>query len=525
MAAALLFMASCTDDPSTDETNDSEPTPSEKEVDEVVQWMDGRLQKEYMWMDEYNEKHSKFDLTLEWDKFLDKTLLSLTTNKEDGGKDSRGHRYIYTYVSREEKTKADDTRSSLPTTAGYGIELYPVVYIAFADGVVDGYGEDDAVFFIDHVYPGSAAAEAGLQRGDWIMQVNGQRITEANYQQLLAAVRGKSGNVKLTVYYYDEESEEDKLSDFSLTASDFEQNPVAYCDVLTLDESFEVADKKIGYLSYLSFDDEFDDVLVSAMTDLSQQGVTDMILDLRINSGGIVDSSVLLASMLMDESYVGPGKIYARLKHNPNNKMSKDVEYTLQNRYTPEGASAAVDLPNIGIEKLWVICSEYSASASEMVIVGLRGLGVDVELVGKRTEGKNCGMEVTYKTVDDYKYEFAPITFMNENGEGFSDYADGIAPDTDFAVYADDKTISEKLQAQSYFYPLPMTEWGDAARDIALCEVVKQICGTSLFDSSAEAFAPKHVVTRAGGAEPKYRTLEVRKDDLLSRGMIVRVEE
>lgn len=525
--ASVLFMASCGDDPTTTDPDNPSPSPSPTptpsvQVSEVVKWMDGRLQKEYMWMDEYNEKHSNFDLSLEWDKFLDETLLSLTTNTDDGGKDKYG-RYIYTNVTREEVTKANDTRSSFPTTAGYGIELHPVVYLGIADGLEDEYTDDNGVFMLDNVYQGSAAAEAGLKRGDWILQVNGEKITQDNYMELLTSVRATTGSTTLTVYYYDEESEEGKIGDFPLTASDFEQSPVAYCDVLTLDEKFGAGDKKIGYLSYLSFDDAFDDALVDAMTDLSQKGVTDMILDLRINSGGIVDSSVLLASMLMDESYVGPGKIYARLKHNPNNKMSKDVEHTLQNRYTPKGASAAVDLPNIGIEKLWVICSEFSASASEMVIVGLRGLGVDVELVGKLTEGKNCGMEVTYKTIDGYEYEFAPITFMNENGEGFSDYADGITPDIDFSLYEDDSSIKENLQAECYYYPMPRADWGDAQRDVALCEVVKQICGSTLFKSSATAFAPKSFVTRSG--EGRYRTLEARKDNLLSRGMIVRVEE
>lgn len=521
MAAAVLFMASCGDDPTTPEPTPT-PTPSVK-VDEVVKWMDGRLQKEYMWMDEYNEKHSNFDLSLAWDKFLDKTLLSLTTNKADGGEDDYG-RYIYTYVTREQKTKADYTRATFPTTAGYGIELHPVVYIGIAKSL-DGYTKDDGAFFIDHVYPGSAAEEAGLQRGDWILQVDGKKISQHNYSELIAAVRSKTGSAKLTAYYYDEQSEKGKIDDYSLTTSDFEQNPVAFCDVLTLDEKFGAGDKKVGYLSYLSFDGDFDDALVDAMTDLSQKGVTDMILDLRINGGGHVTSSVLLASMLLDESYVGPGKIYARLKHNPNNKVNEDEEYTLQNRYTPNGASASVDLPNIGINKLWVICSEYSASASEMVIVGLRGLGIDVELVGKRTEGKNCGMEVTYKTVDDYKYEFAPITFMNENGEGFSDYADGITPDFDFSIYEDDTSIDESLSDECYYYPMPRAEWGDAKRDFALCEVVKQICGSSLFESSAEAFAPKRVVTRSGGAEAKYKTLKFEREGLLSRGMIVELEE
>lgn len=515
--SSFAFMVSCGDDPTTPEPT---PTPPPgKQVSEVVKWMDERLQKEYMWMDEYNNKHSSFDRTLEWDEYLGATLLSMTTNMDDGGEDDYG-RYIYSYVTCEEKTKADATRAGLPTTTGYGFELHPVVYLGIAKNL-DGYTKDDGVFLIDHIYPGSAAEEAGLQRGDWILQVDGKKISQYNFSELHAALLTKTGSTKLTAYYYDEQSEESKIADFSLSVSDFEQNPVAYCDVLTLDEKFGAGDKKVGYLSYLSFDGDFDDALVDAMTDLSQKGVTDMILDLRINGGGHVNSSILLASMLLDESYVGPGKIYARLKHNPKNTVYDDEEHTLVNRYTPKGGSASVDLPNIGIQKLWVICSEFSASASEMVIVGLRGLGVDVELVGKRTEGKNCGMEVTYKTIDDYKYEFAPITFMNENGEGFSDYADGITPDFDFSIYEDNSSIDEGLSRECYYYPMPRAEWGDAKRDVALCEVVKQICGSSLFDSSTKAFAPKHIVTRAGGAEDKYKTFKIERNDLRSRGMII----
>ena len=60
--------------------------------DEVVIWVDERLQQEYYWLDEYNQKHSDFDFTLTYDKFLSQTLLSLTTNGMDGGVDARGNR-------------------------------------------------------------------------------------------------------------------------------------------------------------------------------------------------------------------------------------------------------------------------------------------------------------------------------------------------------------------------------------------------------------------------------------------------
>ena len=156
--------------------------------------------------------------------------------------------------------------------------------------------------------------------------------------------------------------------------------------------------------------------------------------------------------------------------------------------------------------------------------MGLRGLDVEVELIGNVTEGKNCGMEVTYFTDEEYKYEFAPITFMNENGKGFSDYGDGIVPEHHLAAYANDSSISATLQSQSNYFPIPITAWGDVSHDIALSEAVMQICGKSLFtsSSSAQAFAPRRATTRAGGAAlPERTNLKMERNDLRSRGLIV----
>lgn len=526
MAAAVLFMASCGDDPTTPEpTPTPTPTPTPdpgKKVSEVVKWMDERLQKEYMWLDEYNEKHAQFNLGLEWDEFLDKTLARLTTNTDDGS-EYEGQRSFYTYVTREESTtESSSTRATLPTINGYGLNLSPFPLLLSS---IEGYTNNDIGFAIEHAYPGSAAAEAGLDRGDLITKINGKKISRATYQDVWLDLQySKTGSITITAQTYDEENEKSEFKDFSISASAFEENPVAYSDVLTLDEKLSAGDKKIGYLSYLSFDADFDDVLVNAIKDLLQKGVTDMILDLRANGGGHVTSSVLLASMLLDESYVGEDKVYARLVHNPNNKVYEDKVHTLERARMNADASKVEDLPNIGVKKLWVICSELSASASEMLIVGLRGLDVEVELIGNVTEGKNCGMEVTYKTVDSYKYEFAPITFMNENGKGFSDYGDGITPEHHLAAYSEDANVKANLRQLCGYYPIPYTIWGDYESDIALSEAVMQICGKSLFtsSSSAQAFAPRRATTRAGGAAlPERTNLKMERNDLRSRGLIV----
>ena len=87
------------------------------------------------------------------------------------------------------------------------------------------------------------------------------------------------------------------------------------------------------------------------------------------------------------------------------------------------------DGDDLGLNSIRIICSEETASSSELVISGLRGIDFPVKLFGSRTEGKNVGMEVQeYKYGNSY-YEFAPITFRSFNAKDWGDYADGIEPD------------------------------------------------------------------------------------------------
>ena len=359
-----------------------------------------------------------------------------------------------------------------------------------------------------------------------ILQIDNKKVTESSIETVWTKLvdANSSNNINITAQIYDEEAKEYRIEEHKLAASQYESNPVAFCDVLTLDEKYGAADKKIGYMVYLAFDHDYDDAMVDAIKELSKQGITDMILDLRANSGGHVTSSIMLASMLLDESYVGDDKVYARLKHNPKNTVYDDVDFTLDKFYSPQGSSAQYDLPNLGVKKLWVICSEFTASASEMLIVGLRGLDVEVELIGNVTEGKNCGMEVTYKNFDGYEYEFAPITFMNENGKGFSDYGDGITPEHNLVTYASNPALTDRQRSLCSYFPVPLTAWDDIKNDIALEETVMQICGKSLLTSSsdAQASASRFATTRAGGIVlPERINKKIERNDLRSRGMII----
>lgn len=90
------------------------------------------------------------------------------------------------------------------------------------------------------------------------------------------------------------------------------------------------------------------------------------------------------------------------------------------------------------MKKIYVLVSETTASASEMVINGLRGLDIEVNLIGMPTNGKNVGMEGVVRSFHNYDFLLFPVSFYIENAKGFRDYSDGFTPDVqidDSAIY------------------------------------------------------------------------------------------
>lgn len=463
--------------------------------DEVLAYVDKRLQEEYYWLDEYNEKRATFDPTLAADEYLDESLLSMTTNMADGGIDYRGNRYIYSYIYDMNAASAQaGTRAQ--SVSGYGV-IISMNYWAMNDAGTE-FG-----LAVEHVYPDSPADKAGLKRGDIISRYNGSAITANNintaFQDLYYAL---SNNISIGVW----DAATKKTNTLSFSTGAYKENPVAASMVLELEDG-----PTVGYLSYLGFDSAFDSELIDAMRSLKDNGAEEMVLDLRLNGGGSVNSSTILGSMLLDASY--NDKTYAVLARNPaNQKPNTTCKIT--------SAYNGQSLPRLGIKRLFVITTGNTASASEMVISGLRGLGVEVILIGTTTEGKNCGMDVTNYTNKGVTYEYAPITFMNFNatsyeqylaGEPYFDYPEGIEADSDMEYFAANAK-DDVVKALADLFPIPMEPWGESSQDVALIEALMQIQGKTLLTFVSESanahktinLQPAHNVggmTRAGKIE------------------------
>lgn len=414
----------------------------------IINYIDQRLTNEYYWLDEVATKYNSFNRNLRWEDYLQSSLGLLKYNTDDGYVNSKGQRIFYSYIREAEQS----TRSAV---MGFGIELHYTLVVV--NTTQNHYG-----FIIENVFADSPAAEAGIRRGDIITMINGAYITPNNYASHFSSIENntaKSLKLQLRRQTGDKESFE-----ASLSPSSYAETTVAYSRIIEID------DKKIGYLVYTGFEAKYDEEFLTILDGFTTEAVSEVILDLRCNGGGSLLSAVKLCSALVPAAYKA-GTLCC-IKRNPDNKaMETTEEFKLANTTNQLQT----------LTRLTVICSGYSASASELVIMGLRGLDFQVDLIGSTTEGKNCGMDVTRRKIGSTTVEYAPITFMCFNAKGYGDWGDGILPDIDLT----DK--GNKLGISDEHFPLPRAEWGDETYDIGLIAALAHITGKSVKHSDTRA--------------------------------------
>jgi hypothetical protein len=149
----------------------------------------------------------------------------------------------------------------------------------------------------------------------------------------------------------------------------------------------------------------------SAFATFRAQGVTELALDLRYNGGGLVETGRLLASYIAGS--VGSGQRYALLRWNDQLAASKNQSFNFS---TPTNA--------LGLRKVYVLAGERTCSASEQVINGLRGVGIDVVVVGDTTCGKPVGF---LPVANNCGTTYSVVNFDSVNAQNSGDYYNGLA--------------------------------------------------------------------------------------------------
>ena len=203
---------------------------------------------------------------------------------------------------------------------------------------------------------------------------------------------------------------------FTSTKATFTINSVTAAKILDLTSG------KTGYLAFETFIEPSEQELNEAFADFKANNVTDLIIDLRYNTGGYMDIAQQLSSLVMKPE--DTTKICYKLRYNSLVGPEWNESYKFVRTASP-----------LGLSRVVFITTRSSASASEVVINSLKPY-VDITIVGDTTHGKPAGMNIwgypfpsNSDPNPDYQYVFAPITFEYVNSSDEGQFYSGMLPD------------------------------------------------------------------------------------------------
>lgn len=312
-------------------------------------------------------------------------------------------------------------------------------------------GSSTEVFgWVKYIMSNSDAATKNISRGEIFYAVNGVSLNADNYQSLL-----NNTNYTLNFADFDNGNITPNGKSISLSKTQVTENPIY------LNKIFEVDNKKIAYLVYNGFTANYNEQLNNAFAELKSSGATHLILDLRYNQGGSIDTATYLASMITGQF---DGQLFAKQQWNP--KIQSHFESLnpayLVNNFT-NVLSNGIGINSLNLSKVIILTSKSTASASELVINGLKPY-IDVIQIGDITTGKNVGSVTLYDSPTftkkdankSHRYAMQPLVLKLVNNAGFGDYINGLEPNIlmveDMANLGQLGDTSEPLLAEALDY-------------------------------------------------------------------------
>ena len=382
--------------------------------------VDKYLSENYLWNDEYKALTKDFNQSYE--DFFDGNLLKMNTNNLDKrpyiNNEGKTEYHLFSYIQKLPDISA--TRAiEIEKELAYSFGITGITPVAISSQT-----NYTIYFCIQGINPDSPASEAGLKRGAMISLVNGSKITDSNFNEYSHNMLIPDAAISYTLTEdIIEEGQVVSTKEYPLTSRAMYANPVIFSKVC---EEYE--GHRIGYLVYSAFEAGFDEELFKVFKDFKEKNVTDLILDLRYNGGGHVMSANLIASCVAGSSC--SNKVFAKYRYNEERMKkidsSKSEEKFSYAKYANLGTSLAAG--DLSLKRLYCLVGNGTASASELVINSLRGIDIEVTLIGETTTGKNVGMESVNMEINDNTYRVAPITFQSYNAKGFGEYENGFDP-------------------------------------------------------------------------------------------------
>lgn len=183
-----------------------------------------------------------------------------------------------------------------------------------------------------------------------------------------------------------------------------------------------------GYILFTTHIATAETALLDAITQLSNDGVNDLVLDLRYNGGGFLDIASQLSYMIAGAQ--SQGETFFSLvfndKHQTTNPVTGQplIPQEFVNRTLGFSTTAGQTLPTLNLNRVFILTGPDTCSASEAIINGLRGINVEVIQIG----GTTCGKPYGFYAQDNCGTTYFSIQFSGENDVGFGEYSDGFSP-------------------------------------------------------------------------------------------------
>ncbi|MDD7209552.1 MAG: S41 family peptidase [Lachnospiraceae bacterium] len=284
--------------------------------------------------------------------------------------------YAAYYTKEEYKQLLDEDSGS-----------YDGIGVSIVKDTETGYAE------IVSVFKGAPAYNAGIKTGDMIIAVNKKNTAGMELQEVVSEIKRKDKkNAILTIY------REGKTKDYDVKKSSVKLDTV---------ES-EMKENKIGYIMVSQFLDNTDEQFEKAVNELSGQGMKGLIIDLRDNGGGLLDSCINMVSRIIPK-----GKVIVYTK----DKAGKKTEYNSKSDQT-------LDLPIV------ILVNENTASASEIMTGCLKDYG-KATVVGMKTFGKGIVQNI-FPLPDGSAFKFTISKYYTPNGNDI--HKKGITPDINVEI-------------------------------------------------------------------------------------------
>ena len=299
---------------------------------------------------------------------------------------SYGDKYTMYYTADEYKALKESTNGKF-----YGI------------GAVCQLSGEGGVLLVD-VYDNGAGYQAGLRSGDRVVNVDGRDITGMELSSAVALIKGDKGtSVTLEVIRGTE-----RLT-FSAVRDAVEAKTVSYT----------LLDNNIGYLSISQFEEVTTKQFKAAVEDLQSQGMKGLVIDIRNNPGGLLDTVVGMLKYMLPDGLI----VYTE------DKQGNRKEYKGQD-------NDEFNLP------LAVIVNGNSASASEIFAGAIQDYGKGT-IIGTQTYGK--GIVQTVKPLTDGSaIKFTIAKYFTPKGQDI--HGKGVTPDM-VVEYDTDADVDTQLDA------------------------------------------------------------------------------